>query len=375
MSSMWRLNCLRKRRKINLPKAAALNTVGLILIGHGSKLPHNRENLEKLAEILRTRQKFKMVEIAFMIRNTPSIAEAIDAMAKKGVSKIVLVPAFLAPGVHTTQEIPDLIGVKEKEPQLKANGIELVYGEPLGSDERIADILEEKALKAVGQQIKKDSEIVDAYSVAEAGRIVDTSMKLIREAIGSELAKIPKDKVPIVERVVHTTADPEFAKLLVISDDAVSAGVAAIKAGAKVVTDVKMVKAGINEARLKKFGGKVATYMNDERAMELAKAEKLTRSAAAMRLAINDGLDGSIVLIGNAPTAAFELADQVKKGKVKPALIIAVPVGFVGAAESKEVVAKLPIPYVITRGRKGGSTIAVAVFNALLTLAEGKLYG
>jgi precorrin-8X/cobalt-precorrin-8 methylmutase len=355
--------------------SASLDNVGLILIGHGSKLPHNRENLEKLADILRKRSTFKIVEIAFMIRNTPNITEAIDTLAKKNIRKIVLVPAFLAPGVHTTQEIPELIGVKEKEPMLKARGIELVYGEPLGSDERIAEILEEKALKALGQEIKKDGEVVDAYSIAASSKIVNTSMKLIREAIGSELAKAPKDQVPIIERVVHTTADPEFAKLLAISDDAVKAGVAAIKAGAKIVTDVKMVKAGINDARLKKFGGKVYTYMNDERAVKLANAESLTRAAAAMRLAIKDGLDGGIVLIGNAPTAAFELAEQVKKGLVKPALIVAVPVGYVGAAESKEVVAKLPIPFIITKGRKGGSTIAVAVFNALLSMAEGKPYG
>jgi precorrin-8X/cobalt-precorrin-8 methylmutase len=371
---MWQLNCLRKRRKTNLAKAP-LDKVGLILIGHGSKLPHNRENLEKLADILRKRSKFKIVEIAFMIRNTPTITEAIDTLAKRGVSKIVLVPAFLAPGVHTTQEIPELIGVKEKEPQLKANGIELVYGEPLGSDERIAEILEEKALKALGQEVKKDSEIVDAYNIAASSKIVNTSMKLIREAIGDVLAKVPKEQIPIIERVVHTTADPEFAKLLVISGDAVEAGVSAIKAGAKVVTDVKMVKAGINEARLKKFGGKVTTYMNDERAIKLANEASLTRAAAAMRLAIKDGLDGAIVLIGNAPTAAFELAEQVKNGLVKPALIVAVPVGYVGAAESKEVVATLPVPYVIVKGRRGGSTIAVAVFNALLSMAEGKPYG
>jgi precorrin-8X/cobalt-precorrin-8 methylmutase len=353
----------------------ALDNVGLILIGHGSKLPHNRENLEKLASMLRSRGKFRTVEIAFMIRDTPTVNEAIDSAVEKGVSKIVLVPAFLAPGVHTTEDIPVLIGVKEKEPQLKARGVELVYGEPLGSDERIADIMEEKAYKALGVEAKKDGEVLDAYSVSAAGKIVDKSMMLIRQAIGDDLANIPKEKIPIVERVVHTTADPEFAKLLVISDDAVKAGVAAIKAGAKVVTDVKMIKAGINEARLKRFGCKIYTYMNDERAMELAKKEGLTRSAAAMRLAIKDGLDGAVILIGNAPTAAFELADQIKAGKVKPALIVAVPVGFVGAAESKEVVEKLPVPYVITRGRRGGSTIAVAVFNALLTLAEGKLYG
>jgi precorrin-8X/cobalt-precorrin-8 methylmutase len=186
---------------------------------------------------------------------------------------------------------------------------------------------------------------------------------------------LPKDKVPIVERVVHTTADPDFAKILAISDDAVRAGVAAIKAGAKVVTDVKMVKAGINEARLKQFGCNISTYMNDERVMALAKQEGVTRSAAAMRLAVKDGLDGAIILIGNAPTAVFELIEQIEAGNVKPALIVAVPVGFVGAAESKEAAEKLAIPYVVTRGRRGGSTIAVAIFNALLTLAEGKLYG
>jgi precorrin-8X/cobalt-precorrin-8 methylmutase len=351
------------------------NDSGLILIGHGSKLPHNRENLEKIATMLRSRNKFKIVEIAFMVRDTPTVNDAVDVVADNGVSKIVLIPAFLAPGVHTTEDIPGLIGVKEKEPNLKAKGIELVYGEPIGSDERIAEILEEKALKALGQEVKKDSEVMDAYSVCAAGKIVDKSMMLIRQAIGDDLAKLPKDKVPIVERVVHTTADPEFAKLLAISDDAVKAGVEAIKAGAKVITDVKMVRAGINEARLKKFGSKIYTYMNDERAMNLAKMEGLTRSAAAMRLAIKDGIDGAVILVGNAPTAVFELADQIKAGKVKPALIVAVPVGFVGATESKEVVEKLPIPYVVTRGRRGGSTIAVAVFNALLTLAEGKLYG
>jgi len=352
-----------------------LDKVGLILIGHGSKHPKNRENLEKLAEILRKRAKFEFVELAFMSINMPSVPDAIDALAEKNISKIVLVPAFLAPGIHTTKDIPQLIDVKEKEPQLKQRGIELIYGEPLGSDERIGEILEEKALKAMGQEIKRDGEVVDAYSIPAAGKIVDKSMQLIRAAISDTLAKVPKNQAPIFERVVHTTADPEFAKLLVISDGAVEAGVAAIKKGAKIVTDVKMIKAGINDARLKKFGCKISTYMNDERAVKIANAETITRSAAAMRLAIRDGLDGGIVLIGNAPTAAFELADQIKEGKVKPDLIVAVPVGFVGAAESKEVVAKLPIPYIIVRGRKGGSTIAVAIFNSLLSMAEGKAYG
>jgi len=195
---------------------------------------------------------------------------------------------------------------------------------------------------------------------------------MIREALGNALDNVPSAHAAIIERVVHTTADPEFAKLLIIPEGAVDAGVAAIKSGAKIVTDVKMVKAGINESRVRRFGGKTVTYIDDPRAVKLAENESLTRSAAAMRLAVNDGIDGAIILIGNAPTAAFELADAVKKGKAKPALIVATPVGYIGASESKEVIATLPLPYITNRGRKGGSAVAVAVFNALLAMAEGK---
>ncbi|MCX8152943.1 MAG: sirohydrochlorin nickelochelatase [Candidatus Bathyarchaeota archaeon] len=346
-----------------------MDKIGLIIIGHGSKLPHNRENLEKLAELLRERAVFKTVEIAFMVRNTPTIPEAIENLAKKGISKIVLVPAFLAHGVHTTREIPELIAMKEKEPQLKERGIELVYGEPLGADARIAEIIEEKALKALGQEAQETNALTDAYALRASSDIVKASMKLIRQAL-RDLENVPSSHMPIIERVVHATADPEFSKMLVISEKAVDAGIAAIKAGAKIVADVKMVKAGINEARLKKFGAKILTYIDDKRAIKLANAESITRAAAGMRLAIKDGLDDAIVLIGNAPTAAFELADAIKQGIAKPALVIAVPVGYVGASESKDAISKLQVPYIIVRGRKGGSTVAVAIFNALLSMAE-----
>ncbi len=359
---------------------ASLENVGLILIGHGSKLPHNQENLERLAQIMRERSSFKTVAISFMMRNKPTISEAIDGLAKQGIKKIVLVPAFLAPGVHTTQEIPEMIEVKGKEAQLSTKGVELFYGEPIGADECIAVILEEKALIALGEKVTehRHAPFTAGYPVvtpAASTEIYEHSMKLIRPEIEDVLSKAPKQHQAIIERVVHTTADPEFAKLLVISEGAVDAGVAAIKAGAKVISDVKMIKAGINEARVKKFGGKTLTYIDDSRATKMANAEAITRSTAATRLAVKDGADGAIFLIGNAPTAAFELAEEIRKGLVKPALIVAVPVGYVGAAESKEVVAQLPVPYIITKGRKGGSTIAVAVFNALLSIAEGKIYG
>jgi precorrin-8X/cobalt-precorrin-8 methylmutase len=354
-----------------------MDEVALVLIGHGSKLSHNRENLVKIAEILRKKSRFKTVEISFMVRDTPTIPEAIESIVKRGIKKIVLVPAFLAAGVHTTQEIPELIGVKDKESQLSAKGIHLFYGEPIGADECVAVILEEKALKALGEKMPEHhhasfSSSSEAKTPASSNKIYDTSMSLIRPEIKGILAKAPKKHIPIIERVVHTTADPEFAKLLVISDKAVDAGVAAIKAGAKIITDVKMVKAGINENRVKRFGGKILTYIDDKRATKMANDESITRSTAAIRLAVEDNVNGAIFLIGNAPTAAFELARAIEAGTAKPALIVATEVGYVGAAESKEVIAKLPIPYIIIRGRKGGSTIAVAIFNALLAMAEGK---
>jgi precorrin-8X/cobalt-precorrin-8 methylmutase len=348
-----------------------MEDIGLVLIGHGSKLPHNRENLEKLADILRKRSKFTTIEISFMVRNKPTIPEAIEKLVKKGVSKIILIPAFLAPGVHTKQEIPEMIGLKDKESQLTAKGIQLIYGEPLGADERIADIIEEKALRALDQKTGDYQRTKHVAETPAASRqMYEDSMSLIRPEIQDALKNAPTKHAAIIERVVHTTADPEFAKLLEISGKAVEAGIAAIRAGAKIVADVKMVKAGINEARVKRFGGKILTYIDDKRAFKIAHEHSVTRSVAAMRLAVNDGLDGAIILIGNAPTAAFELAKAVQNGSAKPALIVATPVGYVGAAESKEAVTKLPLPFIVVKGRRGGSTIAVAIFNALLSMAE-----
>jgi precorrin-8X/cobalt-precorrin-8 methylmutase len=347
-----------------------MNNTGLIIIGHGSKLPHNMETLEKLADILKNRSKFNIVEIAFMTRNKPEIPDVIEKVAKQGIEKIVLIPTFLAHGVHTKQEIPEILKLKQEEAALKAQGVELIYGEPLGSDERIAEIIEEKALRALGQESIKITQADDARTLAASINMFKTSIGIIRGLIGDVLGKAPKTHAPIIERIVHSTADPEFAKLVVIHDKAIEAGVAAIKAGAKIITDVKMVRAGINEKRVRRFGGRIFTYINDDLTLKLAKQESITRSAAAMHLAVKNGVDNSIIVIGNAPTAAFEVTKAVKQGLAKPALIIATPVGYIGAAESKEAVAKLPIPYVIIRGPKGGSALAVAIFNALLALAE-----
>src|SRR3989337_4421011 len=164
-----------------------MDEIALVLIGHGSKLPYNRENLEKLAEILRKKSRFKTVAVSCMVRNKPTIPEAIEEIVKRGVKKIVLVPAFLAAGVHTTQEIPEMIGVKDKESQLSARGIQLFYGEPIGADEWVAVILEEKALRALGEEILEHHHAsfstnakAEVQTPASSNKIYDNSMSLIR---------------------------------------------------------------------------------------------------------------------------------------------------------------------------------------------------
>lgn len=347
-----------------------MDEVGLVLVGHGSKLPYNKENLEKLANILRKKSRFKIVEVSFIVRDRPKIPEAIENVIKQGAKKVVLIPTFLAHGVHTEQDIPEIIGLKEEEYKLKAQGVEIIYGEPLGSDERIADIIEEKASKALGQEFKEVHIKHDKYTFTASNNMFNTSINIVKQVLSDTLEKIPETYATIIERVVHATANPEFAKLLFISEKAVEAGVNAIKSGSNVIVDVKMVKAGINEVRLKRFGGRILTYIDDERAIKLADQESITRAAAAMRLAISEGVDGSIIIVGNSPTAAFELASAVKQGLIKPALIIATPVGFIGAAKSKEAISHLPIPFIIVNGPKGGSAVAVAIFNALLSIVE-----
>jgi precorrin-8X/cobalt-precorrin-8 methylmutase len=177
----------------------------------------------------------------------------------------------------------------------------------------------------------------------------------------------------VVRRVIHATADFEFKTLMRLSPGAIDAGVAALKRGAPVIADVKMILAGLNEDRLRAYGSATHCFISDEDVIALAKAQNSTRAIEAMRKAARLGLlDGAVVAIGNAPTALIETARLVKEASAKPALVIGVPVGFVSAAESKELALAMAAPHIVARGRKGGSTIAVAIIHALLLLSTEK---
>lgn len=189
------------------------------------------------------------------------------------------------------------------------------------------------------------------------------SFEIITEELGDKT--FPDEIGQVVKRIIHTTADFTFADITIINNDAIEKAKEALKCGKNIYTDTKMAMSGINKRKLAEFGGEVLNFVSDSDVALKAKEEGVTRSIVAMRKAIKENPDG-IFVIGNAPTALYELMKQIEEGNVKPSLVVGVPVGFVGAAESKEELLKLNIPYIVTRGRKGGSNVAAAIINAIL---------
>jgi len=196
--------------------------------------------------------------------------------------------------------------------------------------------------------------------------IESASFGIIDSEIGPH--QFDEQQWPIVRRVIHTTADFELAKQLRFSWNVVEQAIAALQGGAKILCDTNMVLSGVNKSRLAKLGGSVACHVADPQVATEAKEAGLTRSTFALRKGVEEGC--TIFLIGNAPTALFELLRLAEAGEVQPDLIVGVPVGFVGAVESKDALLATDLPYIAIEGRKGGSAIAAAILNALMIQAE-----
>lgn len=188
------------------------------------------------------------------------------------------------------------------------------------------------------------------------------------EIITSELGErvfLP-DEEQVIKRVIHTTADFDYADNLVFSEGAVQKALDALRQGACIVTDTNMGKAGINKKSLSALGGRVVCFMADEDVAEKAKREGTTRAAASMEKAASLGQD-CIFAVGNAPTALVRLYELIREGRIAPRLIIGVPVGFVNVEQSKELIMSLEqTPFIVAKGRKGGSNVAAAICNALI---------
>ena len=175
----------------------------------------------------------------------------------------------------------------------------------------------------------------------------------------------PEPEFSVIKRCIHTSADFDYADNLCFSEHAVQKGIDALNAGASIVTDTKMAASGISKKRMAECGGEVYCFMSDPDVAETAKEKGCTRAAVCMEKAAE--LSGPLIIaVGNAPTALIRLYELIQEGKIEPALIIGAPVGFVNVVEAKELIMTSGVPYIVARGRKGGSNVAAAICNAII---------
>lgn len=196
--------------------------------------------------------------------------------------------------------------------------------------------------------------------------IEEQSFEIIANEAQEELNHFTDEELMIVKRVIHTTADFDYAHLLEIHEDAIEAGKKALREKCTIYADTSMIVHGVSHKKQEKYGINIINYVHDDDVYKMAEEKKITRSMAGIIKAVNNNI--RIYAIGNAPTAIFQLKELIEKGLEKPDLIIGIPVGFVGAEESKALLSDIGVPYIRVNGRKGGSTIVVAIINALLKM-------
>lgn len=192
--------------------------------------------------------------------------------------------------------------------------------------------------------------------------IENRSMEIIDEYLKDTF--FAEIELPIVRRIIHTTGDPEYRHIISIKNSFATTALQLFKESPKIYSDTNMIIAGVNKRTLNKLNGSIFTLVDDERVFKRSQETGDTRSSIAIEMAIEEGVE--IFVIGNAPTALFKLLELTKEGRANPKLIIGVPVGYVGAAESKEELRKYDIPQISTVGTKGGSNVAASIVNAIL---------
>jgi len=202
----------------------------------------------------------------------------------------------------------------------------------------------------------------EGINIAEKSREIVKNK--IRNVLGDNIDNYSKEELSIIERVVHATADEEYAKLIFFKGNAIEEGVKAIMENKPIVVDINMIKAGIRYSN-------TYCFINDKKTYELAKKEEITRAVASMRIA-KDLIDDGIVVIGNAPTALLEVIRMINEENIKPRVVIGVPVGFVQASESKELLRETDVPSITTIGPKGGTPVAVSIINGIIAISKNE---
>lgn len=334
----------------------------IILIGHGSP-KKDANTIDQVGRLLHDRIHQgcggDCVRAAYLQFAEPDIMTAITDCVQAGAERIVLHPYFLYSGMHVTKDIPEVIrAAGERYP-----AVEFVYTEPLGTHDKLVQIVMER----IEASLRKGGKGRQHPRRFQQHPIERQSFEIIADEL--DLGDIPAERLPVVQRVIHATADFEFRDTLRFHPDAVRAGIEAIRSGRDILTDVEMVRAGINKRLLEQWGGKVVCRISDPEVVRRAEETGKTRAAVAMELGMNGNT--GIVAIGNAPTALLRAVEIAEEAPAPKPLFVGVPVGFVDALASKEVLASRDFPFITNLSRKGGTPVAVAIVNALLIMAQG----
>jgi precorrin-8X/cobalt-precorrin-8 methylmutase len=332
---------------------------GILIVSHGSPRTEANERFGALAGRIAARLGAENVLPAFFSIARPSISDRVAELAARGVTRIVLLPYFLYAGQHATHDIPALVEQCRRQfPAIALEVLPTLEGDPALEDavvERLTPVAASAAaLPALGKEIQRRSHQIIARQL-DAAAAADTAA-----AWGAAGRRI-------VERIVHATADFSFARSLHIHPEAVERGRAALAAGQPIFCDVKMLQAGITKVR-----NEVVCAIGRPEVAALAQQRQCTRAAAAMEW-LTPRLAGAIVAVGNAPTALRKLLEIVRGGGPRPALVVGLPVGLVGAREAKLSLLESDLCYITNTTARGGSPVAAAAVNALATLEEEQL--
>ena len=325
------------------------NKTGILLISHGSPRDEANDAFTKLAESVAARLNSNNILPTFFSIKTPGILDQVEKLASSGVKRIIMLPYFLGNGQHIRGDIPEqLKQCMEKYPDIEIDFLPTLQGEP-----GVEDILTERLMPYVNG--------TDPIP-ATGPEIAELSNAIIDRRLESE--NIDEDAKIVIRRIIHSTADFSFAQSVRIHPDAIAAGIEALESGKLIICDVNMVKAGVTA-----ITGDAICRIKDPEIIEMAKANGTTRAAAAIE-SLTDQLEGSIVVIGNAPTALFKVMEIAANGGPKPALVIGLPVGFVGARESKLALIESGLCYITNTTFRGGSPVAAAAMNAVAHLKK-----
>ena len=335
---------------------------GVIILAHGSRgergMVEVPETLRRVTEEVKPLLPpgVKVIGAALQF-NHPNLEEAVESLAVWGMHQIVIMPYFLFSGRHITEDIPQLVEkLKGIYPE-----IQFTMANPLGLEEHFISHVAKRVEEAV-------PELLSARISPISPEAIEQQSMEIAEKFLPPVPNMSEDERQVVRRIVHASGDPQIAPLVKFSPSAISSGLSAIAKGSPILTDVRMVAAGINDRLVEMCGCALSCAMDEAKGLIQMKESNITRAGAAMHH-LGARLNGAIVAIGNAPTALLALLDLVDHKEIKPALVVGMPVGFVQAKESKDELMKRDIPYITVAGTRGGSAMTVATVNALLKVA------